>query len=130
MRKEADINTHIGASSVLFAFWGIILYPATDAATVSSSVYLPFLTNVTKRLTKASQGFHKGTIAMVVVAVLLALWIGVVWWQDKRSLAIVEAQQRTLELETAKDPITTVNSNPDVEPEPGFRPSQGSRHTS
>jgi hypothetical protein len=67
---------------------------------------------------------------MVVVAVLLALWIGVVWWQDKRSLAIGEAQQRTLELETAKDPITTINSNPDVEPEPRFRSSQGSGHTS
>ncbi|QKX62387.1 uncharacterized protein TRUGW13939_09546 [Talaromyces rugulosus] len=52
-----------GASSVLYAFWGIALYPATDAAT----------------------GFKKGTIAMIVVAVLLALWILVVWWQDKRT---------------------------------------------
>lgn len=25
-----------GASSVLFAFWGIVLYPTTDAATVST----------------------------------------------------------------------------------------------
>ncbi|SPO03707.1 related to transmembrane transporter Liz1p [Cephalotrichum gorgonifer] len=52
-----------GASSVLFSFWGITLYPTTDAAT----------------------GFRKGTIAMIVVAVLLMLNILVVWWQDKRS---------------------------------------------
>ncbi|KAK4084088.1 hypothetical protein PCL_04999 [Purpureocillium lilacinum] len=59
-----------GASSVLYAFWGIALYPATDAGT----------------------GFWKGTITMVVVSVSLALWICVVWWQDKR---------------TAKDPMVS-----------------------
>ncbi|KAI5458355.1 major facilitator superfamily domain-containing protein [Mariannaea sp. PMI_226] len=52
-----------GASSVLFSFWGIVLYPTTDAAT----------------------GFQKGTIAMVIVAVSLAAWICIVWWQDKRT---------------------------------------------
>ena len=62
-----------GASSVLFSFWGIILYPATDAKT----------------------GFHKGTIAMVVVTGLLILWIGIVWWQDKRSLRIYGTRDKT-----------------------------------
>ncbi|GAM41945.1 hypothetical protein TCE0_042f15475 [Talaromyces pinophilus] len=55
-----------GASSVLFAFWGIVLYPTTDAAT----------------------GFRKGTIAMVVVTICLAMWICIVWWQDKRAHSI------------------------------------------
>ncbi|KAM0554920.1 hypothetical protein ACHAPJ_006656 [Fusarium lateritium] len=55
-----------GASSVLFSFWGITLYPARDAAT----------------------GFQNGTIAMVVVSVCLAGWICVVWWQDKRTSRI------------------------------------------
>ncbi|EWZ27934.1 hypothetical protein FOZG_18350 [Fusarium oxysporum Fo47] len=55
-----------GASSVLFSFWGITLYPARDAAT----------------------GFQNGTIAMVVVSVFLAGWIGIVWWQDKRTACI------------------------------------------
>ncbi|RSM09142.1 hypothetical protein CEP52_004237 [Fusarium oligoseptatum] len=52
-----------GASSVLFSFWGITLYPVKDAAT----------------------GFQKGSIAMVVVSVSLAAWICVVWWQDRRT---------------------------------------------
>ncbi|RJE23922.1 Major Facilitator Superfamily [Aspergillus sclerotialis] len=69
-----------GASSVLFAFWGVVLYPATDAST----------------------GFRKGTIAMVVVAILLALWIGIVWWRDRKSIATADRQ--SLELETTKDP--------------------------
>jgi ACS family pantothenate transporter-like MFS transporter len=55
-----------GASSVLFAFWGVVLYPATDAST----------------------GFRNGTIAMVCIAVLLIVWISIVCWQDKRSLRI------------------------------------------
>ncbi|CAH0027596.1 unnamed protein product [Clonostachys rhizophaga] len=63
-----------GSSSVLFSFWGIALYPATDAAT----------------------GFRKGAIAMVVVSVLLAAWIGVVWWQDRRT-QVPEITQGELE---------------------------------
>ncbi|TVY27122.1 Pantothenate transporter [Lachnellula hyalina] len=59
-----------GASSVLFSFWGIVLYPATDA----------------------KKGFHRGTIAMVCIAVLLILWIGIVWMQDKRTVAMIESQ--------------------------------------
>lgn len=31
------------------------------------------------------QGFQKGTIAMVVVSASLAGWIGIVWWQDRRT---------------------------------------------
>ncbi|KAK2802883.1 hypothetical protein FQN51_004145 [Onygenales sp. PD_10] len=58
-----------GASSVLFSFWGIILYPATDAAT----------------------GFKKGTIAMVVISALLAGWVFIVLWQDKRTERIYGA---------------------------------------
>ena len=50
-----------GASSVLFAFWGIVLYPSTDAAT----------------------RYHKGTVAMFVVSAVLAGWIGLVWWLDR-----------------------------------------------
>ncbi|KAI9170621.1 pantothenate transporter liz1 [Paramyrothecium foliicola] len=53
-----------GASSVLFSVWGIALYPASDAA----------------------RGFRKGTITMVIVAVLLAGCITVVGWQDKQTL--------------------------------------------
>ncbi|KAH8690933.1 major facilitator superfamily domain-containing protein [Talaromyces proteolyticus] len=59
-----------GASSVLFAFWGIVLYPTTDAAT----------------------GFRKGTIAMIVVTICLAMWICIVWWQDKRTQPIQMTQ--------------------------------------
>ncbi|KAK2784974.1 hypothetical protein FQN53_008025 [Emmonsiellopsis sp. PD_33] len=58
-----------GASSVLFSFWGIILYPATDAAT----------------------GFKKGTIAMVVISALLVGWVFIVLWQDKRTERIYGA---------------------------------------
>lgn len=36
---------------------------------------------------------------MVVVAALLALWIGIVWWQDKKSLAILD-RHSSRELET------------------------------
>lgn len=50
-----------GASSVLFAFWGIVLYPAPDA---------PGL-------------FRKGTIAMFVVAGVLAAWICVVAYVER-----------------------------------------------
>ncbi|ORY35925.1 major facilitator superfamily domain-containing protein [Naematelia encephala] len=50
-----------GASSVLFSFWGIILYPATDA----------------------SKRFRKGTIAMFVISAVLALWIGLTWALDR-----------------------------------------------
>lgn len=39
------------------------------------------------------QGFRKGTIAMVVVAVALAAWICVIWWQDARTSKRFEAQQ-------------------------------------
>jgi ACS family pantothenate transporter-like MFS transporter len=62
-----------GASSVLFSFWGIILYPATDAST----------------------GFFKGTIAMVCIAVLLIIWIGIVWWQDKRTQRIYGSRDKS-----------------------------------
>lgn len=64
-----------GASSVLFAFWGVVLYPASDAAT----------------------GFHKGTIAMVCIAGLLFIWIGIVWWQDRRSLRMHAASAMMIE---------------------------------
>lgn len=51
----------------------------------------------------AEQGFHKGTVAMVVVAVLLAIWICIVWWQDKRTAALVQEGQteevKTVEIE-------------------------------
>ena len=50
-----------GASSVLFAFWGIVLYPATDAPT----------------------RYHKGTIAMFVIVFLLAGWFVAVWALEK-----------------------------------------------
>ena len=40
---------------------------------------------------------------MVVVAILLALWIGIVWWQDRKSLS-TSADRQSLELEAAKDP--------------------------
>ncbi|KAK3175460.1 hypothetical protein K4F52_010248 [Lecanicillium sp. MT-2017a] len=60
-----------GASSVLYAFWGVALYPVSDAAT----------------------GFQKGTIAMVVVAFSLAVWIGLVWWQDRRTRHLEIARQ-------------------------------------
>ncbi|TPX13698.1 uncharacterized protein E0L32_005901 [Thyridium curvatum] len=73
-----------GASSVLYAFWGIALYPATDAKT----------------------GFHKGTITMVVVVVSLALWIGVVWWQDKRT-ANVHVPQPELESKLDGEEVVT-----------------------
>ncbi|KAL1960884.1 hypothetical protein VTO42DRAFT_5867 [Malbranchea cinnamomea] len=69
-----------GASSVLFSFWGIVLYPTTDAAT----------------------GFRKGTIAMVIVSVTLAVWIGIVWWQDKRTLQQAQTQ-RDLEAKLAEE---------------------------
>jgi len=59
-----------GASSVLYAFWGIAFYPATDAAT----------------------GFRKGTITMIVVSLALAFWVCVVWWQDKRTEKMVAVQ--------------------------------------
>lgn len=36
-------NTISGASSVLFSFWGIVLYPTTDAATVS--IILPIISS-------------------------------------------------------------------------------------
>ncbi len=51
-----------GASSTLFAWWGIVLYPVPDAAGL----------------------FHKGTIAMFVVAAVLALWIGLVMLTERR----------------------------------------------
>ncbi|KAJ5605762.1 pantothenate transporter liz1 [Penicillium lagena] len=70
-----------GASSVLYAFWGIALYPTTDAIT----------------------GFFKGTVTMVVVSVSLAGWICVVWWQDVRTMRQHDAQtDRELNLEEAK----------------------------
>ncbi|KFX87631.1 hypothetical protein V490_08133 [Pseudogymnoascus sp. VKM F-3557] len=91
-----------GASSVLFAFWGIILYPATDA----------------------EMGFRKGTIAMICIAVLLLVWIGIVWWQDKRTLRIygqplpaLNSKSEVLGIEilerqsTAKDGGTIANTD-------------------
>lgn len=91
-----------GASSVLFAFWGIILYPATDA----------------------EMGFRKGTIAMICIAVLLLVWIGIVWWQDKRTLRIygqplsaLNSKSEELGIEilerqsTAKDGRTIANTD-------------------
>lgn len=91
-----------GASSVLFAFWGVILYPATDAAT----------------------GFRKGTIAMICIAILLLGWIGIVWWQDKRTLEIYGQLQSALDTKTddlekqhpdgqltARDRITTATTD-------------------
>jgi len=50
-----------GMSSVLFAWWGIVLYPATDAA----------------------NHFRKGTIAMFVVAGVLVVWIFLVWFIER-----------------------------------------------
>ncbi|RSH92812.1 hypothetical protein EHS25_008258 [Saitozyma podzolica] len=61
-------------SSVLFAFWGLILYPATDAPR-----------------------FFKGTIAMLVVSVVLALWIIITWRLEisinKKYLAAIEQSE-------------------------------------
>uniref|UniRef100_A0A8H7K3H8 Major facilitator superfamily (MFS) profile domain-containing protein n=1 Tax=Bionectria ochroleuca TaxID=29856 RepID=A0A8H7K3H8_BIOOC len=76
-----------GSSSVLFSFWGIALYPATDAGT----------------------GFRKGAIAMVVVSVLLAGWIGVVWWQDRRTQVpeITQGELQTKIEEGAEMELTT-----------------------
>lgn len=50
-----------GASSVLFAFWGIILFPATDAPV----------------------RFRKGTISMFVVAGVLAGWVVLVYLLER-----------------------------------------------
>lgn len=64
------------------------------------------------------QGFHKGTIAMVVVAACLAACICVVWWQDKRTehIQVITSQpekrveddiemQATTETQTAESKI-------------------------
>jgi hypothetical protein len=34
---------------------------------------------------------------MVWISVLLIAWIGIVWWQDKRTLTIIEAQRADAE---------------------------------
>lgn len=34
---------------------------------------------------------------MICIAVLLLIWIGIVWFQDKRSLAIIECQRADTE---------------------------------
>jgi ACS family pantothenate transporter-like MFS transporter len=77
-----------GASSVLFAFWGVILYPATDAST----------------------GFRKGTIAMVCISILLIVWIGIVWWQDKRSLRMYGARDKSA-AEVKEEELGGYNAN-------------------
>jgi ACS family pantothenate transporter-like MFS transporter len=77
-----------GASSVLFSFWGVILYPATDAST----------------------GFRKGTIAMVCVAVFLIIWICIVWWQDKRTLRIYGSRDKSA-AEVKEDPLNIHNTD-------------------
>ena len=53
------------------------------------------------------QGFHKGTITMVVVSVALALWICVVWWQDRRTGRMAEVRHADAggKLEEAVDDI-------------------------
>jgi hypothetical protein len=81
--------TALGASSVLYAFWGIAFYPATDAATVSAR---SFPCSAMRRLISILQGFRKGTITMIVVSVALAFWVCVVWWQDKRTERMVAVQ--------------------------------------
>lgn len=50
-----------GAASVLFAFWGIALYPVPDAG----------------------GRFRKGTVAMLVVVGVLAAWIVLVWYLER-----------------------------------------------
>lgn len=51
------------------------------------------------------KGFRKGTIAMTVVSVMLVLWIGVVWWQDKRTAPqLQELQARIVEVEMFQKP--------------------------
>lgn len=73
-----------GASSVLFAFWGIILYPATDAP----------------------NRFHKGTIAMFVVAAVLAAWVGVTLLLEKHVArkAAAEEEEAVRDHAVEKDP--------------------------
>lgn len=97
MGSEANFWS-IGASSVLFSFWGLVLYPATDAATVSANQLLA------RYVAEMSIGLSQGTIAMVVVAVILALWICVVWWQDKRTAVIemtsADAEAKLQEIES------------------------------
>jgi hypothetical protein len=34
---------------------------------------------------------------MVCISVLLILWIGIVWWQDKRTLIIIESRRAEVE---------------------------------
>lgn len=85
-----------GASSVLFTFWGIVLFPATDAGT----------------------GYFKGTISMVVVSVVLSLWIVLVWMQDRRmekkyGLREVPVDSKTVE-ETAVTPKVDDGMNKDL----------------
>lgn len=87
-------NRIIGASSVLYSFWGVALYPATDAATVSLNNDLPPTLPNSELTLLFQQGFHKGTITMVVVSVSLAGWIGLVWWQDRRTAHIQVIHQR------------------------------------
>jgi glucose-6-phosphate dehydrogenase assembly protein OpcA len=60
-------------------------------------------------LTLISQGFRKGAIAMVVVSVLLAGWIGVVWWQDRRTQVpeITQGELQTKIEEGAEMELTT-----------------------
>lgn len=80
-----------GASSVLFAFWGIILYPATDAP----------------------NRFRKGTIAMFVVAAVLALWVGITILLEKHIIRKAAAQEhvaRGHESEMEKEMETTTEA--------------------
>jgi ACS family pantothenate transporter-like MFS transporter len=81
-----------GSSSVFFAFWGIVFYPATDAATVSVSQYSEGLNPLT-----FSQGFFKGTIAVICVSVFMAILFTIVYWQDKRSLKMYETDMKSIE---------------------------------
>ena len=50
---------------------------------------------------------------MIVICVLLALWIGIVWWQDKRTLKIYGAQQNLGSRDLKIDEETEVVSPPE-----------------
>ncbi|RDW88145.1 hypothetical protein BP6252_00177 [Coleophoma cylindrospora] len=53
-----------GASATASTFWGVELYPATDAAT----------------------GFFKGNVALVAVSIFTAFWFCLCWVEDRRTL--------------------------------------------
>jgi len=68
-----------------------------------------------------TQGYHKGTIAMMCIAALLLAWIGLVAWRDKTTLqqyelemaqiqTIAEEKREELEMEE-KDMASTVQAN-------------------